>query len=89
MRITKWALAAIPVAILASCGQKKESSSTDDVPKRTVFFDKTGMDTTVKPGDNFYLYASGAWLKKTEIPASQRGWGSFYTLYDDNQKNLH
>lgn len=89
MRITKWALAVIPVAILASCGQKKESSSADDVPKRTVFFDKSGMDTTVKPGDNFYLYASGAWLKKTEIPASQRGWGSFYTLYDDNQKNLH
>lgn len=89
MRITKWALAAIPVVILASCSQKKEGASTEDVPKRTVFFDKTGMDTTVKPGDNFYLYASGSWLKKTEIPASQRGWGSFYTLYDDNQKNLH
>jgi putative endopeptidase len=89
MRITKWALAAIPAVILASCSHKKQESSADDIPKRTVFFDKTGMDTTVKPGDNFYLYASGNWLKKTEIPPSQRGWGSFYTLYDDNQKNLH
>ncbi|WP_183565348.1 M13 family metallopeptidase [Mucilaginibacter sp. SP1R1] len=89
MRITKWALAAIPAVILASCSHKKQESSADDVPKRTVFFDKTGMDTTVKPGDNFYLYASGSWLKKTEIPATQTGWGSFYTLYDDNQKNLH
>jgi putative endopeptidase len=89
MSISKWALAAVPVVLLASCGQKKQASTTDDVPKRTVFFDKAGMDTTVKPGDNFFLYASGSWLKKTEIPASQRGWGSFYTLYDDNQKNLH
>ncbi len=89
MRIAKWALAAIPVVILASCDQKKQASVTDDVPKRTVFFDKAGMDTTVKPGDNFFLYASGAWMKKTVIPASERGWGSFYTLYDDNQKNLH
>ncbi|SDE56133.1 putative endopeptidase [Mucilaginibacter pineti] len=89
MRITKWAMAAIPVVILASCGQNKQESAAGDAPKRTVFFDKTGMDTTVKPGDNFFLYASGNWMKKTEIPASQTGWGSFYTLYEDNQKNLH
>src|ERR1700712_545293 len=89
MRIGKWAFAAIPAVLLTACGQKKQESSADDVPKRTEFFDKSGMDTTVKPGDNFFLYASGAWLKKTEIPPSQRGWGSFYTLYDDNQKNLH
>lgn len=77
---------AIPLALAVSC---KNKTSTDSAPARTVFFDKSGMDTTVKPGDNFFLYASGNWLKKTEIPASQTGWGSFYTLYDDNQKNLH
>jgi putative endopeptidase len=71
--------------VLGSCGNKK---STNDVPGRTVFLDKSGMDTTVSPGDNFFLYANGAWIKKTEIPASQTGWGSFYTLYDENQKNL-
>lgn len=57
--------------------------------QRTVFFDKTGMDTTVAPGENFFLYANGAWLKKTEIPASQTGWGSFYILNEENQNNLH
>lgn len=70
---------------LASCNSGKSGS---DVPERTVFFDKSGMDTTVRPGDNFFLYASGKWMKETEIPASQTGWGSFYTLYEDNQKNL-
>jgi len=77
---------AIPLALAVSC---KNKTSTDSASTRTIFFDKSGMDTTVKPGDNFFLYASGNWLKKTEIPASQTGWGSFYTLYDDNQKNLH
>ena len=77
---------ALPAVVAASCTSKPKGDS--DVPVRTVFFDKTGMDTTAKPGDNFFQYASGAWIKKTEIPASETGWGSFYTLYDDNQKNL-
>src|SRR3978361_1158948 len=55
---------------------------------RTEFFDKSGIDSTIKPGDNFFLYANGAWMKKVVIPDDQSGWGSFYTLYDDNQKNL-
>src|ERR1700761_6844218 len=77
---------ALPLALAVSCTNK---TSTDSVAARTVFFDKSGMDTTVKPGDNFFLYANGKWIKNTEIPASQTGWGSFYTLFDDNQKNLH
>ncbi|MEJ6982030.1 M13 family metallopeptidase [Pedobacter sp. P351] len=77
---------AVPVIFIAACSQK--NVSTSDVPERSVFFDKSGMDTAVSPGENFFLYANGAWLKKTEIPASETGWGSFYTLYDDNIKNL-
>ncbi len=82
----KWLILAAPVLAVTACNQK--SGEVSEAPKRTVFFDKTGMDTTVKPGDDFFQYASGAWYKKTEIPASETGWGSFYTLYDDNQKNL-
>ncbi len=79
---------AMPALLASACksGSQKDDS---DVPKRTVFFDKSGMDTTVKPGDNFFNYANGAWSKKTEIPASEVGWGSFYTLNDDNTKNLY
>jgi putative endopeptidase len=81
-------LLAVPVLFALSCTSKTQSGG-DDTTKRTVFFDKTGMDTTVKPGDNFFDYANGNWMKKTAIPASESGWGSFYTLYDDNEKNLH
>jgi predicted metalloendopeptidase len=32
-------------------------------------FDLTGMDKHVKPGDDFFRYAVGAWVDRTEIPA--------------------
>ncbi|MGN6180336.1 MAG: M13 family metallopeptidase [Mucilaginibacter sp.] len=78
---------AIPAVFAMSCKSKSGSEGGDST--RTVFFDKTGMDTTVKPGDNFFGYANGEWMKKTIIPASQTGWGSFYIVDDDNEKNLH
>jgi putative endopeptidase len=78
---------AVP-AVLAACNNKP-TQSADEPPKRTVFFDKTGMDTTVKPGDNFFDYANGTWLKKTEIPASETGWGLAKILYNNTQTELH
>ncbi|WP_412466517.1 M13 family metallopeptidase [Pedobacter sp. KLB.chiD] len=80
-------LPAAGILLFAAC-QNKNHQETDMVNIRTVFFDKAGMDTTVKPGDNFFLYANGKWMKNTEIPKTETGWGSFYTLYNDNLKNL-
>ena len=42
--------------------------------------DLTGMDKSVKPGDDFFEYANGAWLKRTEIPADRTSIGSFQNL---------
>ena len=88
MKLTNYAWLAVSVMAIGACKQKSGDTSSN-VPKRTVFFDKGGMDTTVKPGDNFFLYANGKWVKETKIPPSEIGWGSFYTLDDDNTKNLH
>ena len=48
-------------------------------------FDKSGMDTTVLPGDNFYTYANGTWAKNTPIPADKSNYGMF-TMLDDLSK---
>ena len=45
-------------------------------------FDRTGMDTTVLPGNNFYDYANGTWARNTPIPADKSNYGMF-TLLDD------
>ena len=50
--------------------------------------DPTNMDLTVRPQDDFYQYANGAWLKNTPIPPSESRWASFSELNDFNQKAL-
>jgi putative endopeptidase len=38
--------------------------------------DLAGMDVKVVPGDDFYAYANGGWIKNTEIPADRSSYGS-------------
>ncbi|QJD95783.1 M13 family metallopeptidase [Mucilaginibacter robiniae] len=33
------------------------------------------LDTSVKPGDNFFEYANGGWIKRNPIPAAYSSWG--------------
>jgi putative endopeptidase len=33
------------------------------------------LDTTVAPGDDFFTYANGTWLRNHPIPASESSWG--------------
>ncbi len=46
------------------------------------------VDKAADPCTNFYQYACGSWLKKTEIPADQSRWGSFNELHERNQMLL-
>ena len=36
------------------------------------------MDKGVKPGDDFFMFANGAWFKSSEIPADRGSIGDFY-----------
>ena len=42
--------------------------------KRVVL---SGIDTSRKPGDDFFMYANGIWYDSVAIPASQSGVGSY------------
>jgi len=88
MRLIKWLWLAAPAVAITAFKPIHANKSGGSVAQRQ-FFDKAGMDTTVKPGDDFYLYANGSWLKNTVIPPSETGWGAFYKLADENVKNLH
>lgn len=80
-------LPAAAILLFTAC-QNDKNHQAAETDQRTVFFDTAGMDSTVKPGDNFFLYANGKWMKNAKIPQTETGWGSFYTLYNDNLKNL-
>ena len=65
-----------------------------ETPKATIGscgFDKAGMDSSVVPGDDFYDYANGTWVKNTPIPADKSNYGMFTYLDDisrDRTKTL-
>ena len=42
--------------------------------------DLTGMDASVKPGDNFFLHVNGKWFATADIPADRTSTGSFQDL---------
>ena len=45
-------------------------------------FDTAGMDRTVAPGDDFFSFAGGTWVKNTPVPADKGSYGAFDTLAD-------
>jgi putative endopeptidase len=57
-------------------------SATAQAPGK--YIDPANMDQTVKPGDDFYQYASGTWIKNNPVPAKETRWGSFNVLRDFN-----
>ena len=52
------------------------------------YIDKANMDLSIKPGDNFYQYANGSWLKNNPVPASKTRWGSFDQLRENSTLRL-
>ncbi len=62
------------------------ASAQHDSPKspKSKFIDKSNMDLTVNPGQDFYKYASGTWIKNNPVPAKETRWGSFNVLRDFN-----
>ncbi len=60
----------------------------NDKPKGPRYIDKANMDHSVKPGDNFYLYANGGWLKANPVPGSKTRWGSFDLLREESSKRM-
>jgi putative endopeptidase len=51
--------------------------------------DPANMDTTCAACRDFFHYANGGWIARTEIPADRPLWGSFSELQDRNFDALH
>ena len=50
--------------------------------------DLTAMDRGVAPGDDFYAFANGTWLKSAEIPADRSSWGAGAELVEKTDKRV-
>jgi putative endopeptidase len=50
--------------------------------------DLDGIDHSVAPGDDFFAYANGAWIKKTEIPADKASFGPGEILVEKTREQV-
>ncbi|GAB4332996.1 MAG: M13 family metallopeptidase [Calditrichia bacterium] len=74
-----WFIMLFTLAVLG-CSQPQQKAEKP--------LDPANMDLTVKPGDDFYRYANGTWLKNNPIPPEYSRWGSFEHLVEKNYKDL-
>ena len=84
-----FAIAAGPLLLCSAFGMLGGTAAcAQDVPApETRGVVVANMDRSVKPGDNFYEYANGDWLKRTEIPPDRAAVGIFSVLGDLSNKN--
>jgi len=75
------AVAAAIGVVLAASPYAKEAGATHGV-------DLAGIDRSVKPGDDFFDYANGAWIKTNEIPADRSSWGAWGVLSELNNQRV-
>jgi len=75
-------LAFTAVATIISCNN--ESKTTTQKPDILG----VNIDSSVKPGEDFFEYANGGWIKRNPIPAEQSAWGIGYLVIEENLKRL-
>lgn len=60
------------------------AASQADTP---IGINLAAMSPKVKPGDDFYTYANGEWMKTTEIPADRSSTGAFLVAFQETEKH--
>jgi putative endopeptidase len=73
----------------AASATSASESKPPQIEKQPPPLDPQNMDTSVKPQDDFYLYANGGWIKRNPIPPEFARWGSFNELAEHNNDALH
>lgn len=69
-------------AIFAFKKKEPQQNVVLTASKAPKAIDLANFDKSVKPGDDFYQYVNGNWLKNNPLPASETRWGSFNVLDD-------
>ncbi len=81
-------LLCVPFLIfLTACGGESVDNSSATRVVASIGINVDAMDTSVVPGDDFYSYANGEWMRTTEIPADRSRAGAFFVAIDTTEKH--
>lgn len=93
MKISLIAIA-LAAAFLTGCGDSEvntspsESIATSSAELGSFGVDLTARNETIKPGDDFFMYASGTWYDNYEMPADKTRFGAFTALSERSEKQV-
>jgi predicted metalloendopeptidase len=72
---------------LTACNTHHGGNATEQTQGTGLGITPAWMDKAVVPGDDFFSYADGTWVKNTEIPADRSRIGGFYIADQEREKN--
>jgi putative endopeptidase len=78
--VSMWAAMAAHAATPATAATSLATSAAGGAAIAPWGVDLSAMDRSIRPGDDFYRYAGGQWMKSTQIPSDRSTWGSFDML---------
>jgi len=88
--VKKLLIGASALFALAACSQEQAATQTtaEDASALRSGIDLTAMDTSVRPGDDFFSYVNGTWVAETEIPADKASYNMFNIINEETQENV-
>ncbi|MCC2624153.1 MAG: family peptidase [Burkholderiales bacterium] len=88
----RW-LAIISLSVLAvtiqGCNDSSSTSAAASPAANISGIDLGNMDLLVHPGDDFYSFVNGTWLKNTPIPSDKVSLGAGVEVYENSINQLH
>jgi predicted metalloendopeptidase len=79
---------AASLAALTACNRSTSENAAQEQGRSTDVGIQAGwMDKSVRPGDDFFSYADGGWVKNTPIPADRSRIGAFWIADQEREKN--
>src|SRR5437868_3938542 len=71
-----------------TCRSNTSNNAASEQKQDTgIGIDLSWMDKSVKPGDDFFSYADGSWVKNTPIPPDRPRIGGFWIADLQREKN--
>ncbi|MGH8122738.1 MAG: peptidase M13, partial [Rudaea sp.] len=81
-------MTALCASMMTVCALAQDSTASK--PQYGAWgFDLAGVDKATAPGDDFFRYANGAWIDRTEIPADKAAISLRLAMSDRVEQRLH
>jgi len=79
---------ALPIVMASALAWWHVSPSTAHAAGRTSSRLESTVDASIAPGDDFFGYANGAWLKASAIPEGKQRWGARDELEEQARRRI-